>query len=867
MKARIWCVGSWILPFALAWTCLACATVPNRPSGAELEIRWELLRIDPVQIRAHSELTIVNRSTATLNRNWAIYFNFARRVIPESVSREAVIERINGDFQRLTPSDSFESLPPNGEMVIRFESGHWITNLSDAPAGFYIVFETEGREMAPEIIDAVSYLPIQRPEQTLRSEADRIEVPTAESRFRANEAVHLLAPEDAPRVIPTPLSEVYGSGSVEIDPSWRIHYSNGLEREAQFLQAALDPLLAARLTLAESGEGGPEVMLLRIGAVSGISGSSGEAYRLEASRNQGIAITANDSAGAFYGIQTLRALLPADAYGRSSGPLPVPEVEIVDAPRFPYRGLHLDVARNFHGVELVGKLLDVMAFYKLNRFHFHITEDEGWRIEIGPLPELTEIGGRRGHTLTDEEYLMPSYGSGPFPGAPPGSGHYTRSEFTQILQLAHSRHIKVIPEIDIPGHARAAIKAMDARHRKLSEEGRVEDAERFLLRDPHDESEYSSVQGWNDNVINVCRESTYRFLETVVDELIEIYQEAGVPLQVVHIGGDEVPEGVWERSPACRSLIDREPDLNGTGDLFGYFLGRTGRILSERNLVLAGWEEVALMHPPDQPQASIPNPSFVKEGFRPHVWNSIWGWGGEENAYRLANAGYPVVICNASNFYFDLAYNRDPEEIGYDWAGFVDNRKPWEFSPFNLYASARYNVLGNPISPDTYANAANLTDAGRGNILGLQGQLWGENAKTPERVEYMALPRMLGLAERAWAPAPDWELVADRERRDALQQPDWNRFANAVGQRDLPRLDHLAGGFQYRLPLPGAVVEEGVLRANVEFPGLQIRYTTDGTEPTIDSPLYAAPVRVEGVVRLKTFDTRGRGSRTAIVTP
>ncbi|HUG43770.1 MAG TPA: family 20 glycosylhydrolase, partial [Acidobacteriota bacterium] len=550
-----------------------------------------------------------------------------------------------------------------------------------------------------------------------------------------------------------------------------------------------------------------------------------------------------------------------------SASIRVPEVRIVDAPRFPYRGLHLDVGRNFQGVELVGKMLDVMAFYKLNRFHFHITEDEGWRIEIGPLPELTEIGGRRGHTLTDEEHLMPSYGSGPFPGAPPGSGHYSRSEFIHILQLAHNRHIKVIPEIDVPGHARAAIKAMDARHRRLSAEGRGEEAERFLLRDLQDESEYRSVQGWDDNVINVCRESTFRFLETVVDDLAAMYQEAGVPLQVVHVGGDEVPEGVWESSPACQSLIEREPDLTGTEDLFHYFLRRMGRILSERNLVLAGWEEVALMHLPDQPHASVPNPEFVKEGFRPYVWNSIWGWGGEENAYRLANAGFPVVICNASNFYFDLAYNRDPVEFGYDWAGFVDNRKPWEFSPFNLYARARFNVLGNPIHPEAYAQSSPLTDAGRSNILGLQGQLWGENAKNPERVEYGALPRMLGLAERAWAQMPDWELVADREPRDALQHAEWNRFANAVGQRELPRLDHLAGGFQYRLPLPGAVVVDGALQANVEFPGLRIRYTTDGTEPTIDAPLYAAPVQVEGEVRLKSFDTRGRGSRTVIVSP
>ena len=236
--------------------------------------------------------------------------------------------------------------------------------------------------------------------------------------------------------------------------------------------------------------------------------------------------------------------------------LAIDAVEIEDAPRFGYRGLMLDVGRNFHSKETVKKLLELMAFYKLNRFHWHLSDDEGWRIEIKALPELTAIGSRRGHTKDESDRLVPSLGSGPSAEATGsgGTGFYSQDDFIEVLRFANERHIEVIPEFDVPGHSRAAVIAMAARARRLIEEGKPEAAGEFLLTDPGDKSKYESVQMWHGNVLDVGRDATYRFVNEVIGELADMYRRAGVPLTTIHLGGDEVPEGAWLASPACEGI-------------------------------------------------------------------------------------------------------------------------------------------------------------------------------------------------------------------------------------------------------------------------------------------------------------------------
>jgi hexosaminidase len=525
--------------------------------------------------------------------------------------------------------------------------------------------------------------------------------------------------------------------------------------------------------------------------------------------------------------------------------------------------MHLDVARNFQSKATVLKFLDLMAFYKLNRFHFHLSDDEGWRIEIQRLPELTEIGGRRGHTLDQSDRLIPTHGSGPFPDRSPGSGFYTRADFVEILQYARDRHIEVIPELDFPGHAHSAIQSMEVRYRRLSELGDEQAASEFRLIDPEDRSEHRSVQGWGRNVINVCQDSTYHFLEPAVADLVDTYHSAGLKLKTLHVGGDEVPQGVWERSPACEELYLNNEAVAEPEDLPDYFLSRSHEILSRHGLVTAGWEEIALTRSKVDGRVAVgPNPRFVSSGFLPYFWNSVPTWGGEENGYRLANAGYDVVLCNASNLYFDLAYNKDPEENGLHWAGFVDTRKAWDFVPLDVYQSNDHDVMGNPLTSANSSFTA-LTEAGRSHVLGIQGQLWGESLNSPARLEFMAFPKLLALAERAWSAEPAWAREPSAARRLDSKEADWNRFANELGQVQLPRLDYLAGGVGYRIPPPGARIRNGLLEANIDFPGLTIRYTTDGSEPSPASPEYREPVSVSGLdsVRVRAFDRLGRGSR------
>lgn len=548
----------------------------------------------------------------------------------------------------------------------------------------------------------------------------------------------------------------------------------------------------------------------------------------------------------------------------------LPTGRVADAPRFGYRGMMLDVARHFASKETVMRLLDCMALYKLNRFHFHLTDDEGWRFAVPELPELTEIGARRGIPSEGRACLPPSFGSGADVQRSAGTGHYSADDFIAILRYAHARHIEVIPEFNLPGHARAALVAMRARHDRLRAAGDIEGAERYLLDDAGDKSNYESVQLWHDNVICLALPSVDRFIDTVVTELVALYRAADVPLRMVHMGGDEVPAGAWLRSPRCRALM-AERGWTSIGSLRADFVGRCRDILARHSLVFAGWEETVLEHARvDGRERLMPNPRFAASRFHVYAWNNAWGWGQEDCAYRLANAGYDVVLANCANLYFDLAQAKDPEEPGYYWAGFVSARDAFTFCPLDSGATASTEPMGRAVSAQTLADMAHLDAAGVSRIAGIQGQLWGENSRTRERIEYLAAPRLIALAERAWASDPGWDAIGDGRLRAERIERDWNEFANRLGQRDLARLDAAPLAYGYRLPPPGAVVADDMFRANVALPGLALHYTVDGSEPTARSARYDGPVPIAPAVaafRIATFDTRGRKSRTVTLDP
>jgi len=840
---------------------------PAPVSADELELRWEHLGNTPEGYQARFVLTNEGDHPFPAE-GWTLYFNQIGGSLSDEVQPDAArVSRVSGYLLQLQPAADMQPVAPGDSISFTYGGGGSIIKEATAPDGPYIVYE--GQE--PQVINDFRIAPFTRPDQINRGAGDQVPIPTPQQVYADNAQLTKLDAATLTPIVPTPVSYTKTDGSTAIDAQTTIYFQNGLKEEAGFLASRLQDILGIQVSTRGGESSGANSIALRRGEVQ-VDGQTheggSEAYTLNIGENQGMVIIGADDAGVFYGIQTLLGLIPPGTYANPQTPVEIQGAAIADVPRFGYRGMHLDVSRNFHSKESVLKLLDLMAFYKLNKFHFHLTDDEGWRLEIPDLPELTEVGARRGHTLDEEDYLLSAYGSGPDPDATEsyGNGYYSREDYIEILEHATARHIEVIPEIDMPGHARAAILAMKARMRRLQNEGRTQEAMDYILHDPQDSSEYMSVQNYDDNVICVCQESTYRFLSTVVRNILGMYKDAAAPLSALHIGGDEVPAGVWEDSPKCRELIEQNPEIENVVDLNYYFVRRFDEILDRYDLKTAGWEEIALERvQTDQGMRYEPHPEFVDDDFIPYVWNNLGG--NLDLANRLANAGYPVVLCNVTNFYFDLAYNKDPQEPGLTWGGFIDTRKPFEFTPEDIFRSTYQDPMGNPYNPaQLYEQFETMSPAGRRNILGLQGELWSETIKGQEMLEYYAFPKILGLSERAWAPQPEWARIDDAEERMAALDEDWNRFANRLGHYELPRLDELFDGVGYRLPPPGAVIENGQLKANTAFPGLTIRYTTDGLEPTAGSPLYEGPVEVSGTVKLATFATDDRKSRTVTVT-
>jgi hexosaminidase len=306
--------------------------------------------------------------------------------------------------------------------------------------------------------------------------------------------------------------------------------------------------------------------------------------------------------------------------------------------------------------------------------------------------------------------------------------------------------------------------------------------------------------------------------------------------------------------------------LTNVDDLWFVFYGRVEQILKAQGLVPSGWEEIAVRKTSrDGRPATIVNPGFAERGWRAYVWNNVPGWGAEDLAYRLANGGYDVVLSPVTNYYFDLAWNQNPEETGLDWGGYIDMQKPFQFIPFDYYRNARVDARGNPLDPAVFAGKDRLTDYGRAHIVGIQGNLWSETLGGDGRLDYMTVPKLFGLAERAWAPDPDWAKETDPARSDALYREAWSRLVNVVGKRELPRLDREVPGLDYRIPTPGLKADGVVVYCNVELPGFTLRYTTDGSEPTVRSAEVRGPIPLRGTVRVAAFNATGRRGHTAVM--
>jgi len=468
-------------------------------------------------------------------------------------------------------------------------------------------------------------------------------------------------------------------------------------------------------------------------------------------------------------------------------------------------------------------------------------------------PELTTVGARRGHPGVAGEHLPPAYGSGPDVDNAFGSGYYRRADYIEILRYAAALHIEVIPEIEMPGHARAAVMAMAVRARKYADAGRP-GADEYLLNDRADRSVYQSAQRYSDNVMNPGLASTYAFVAHVIAEVAAMHRAAGVSLRTIHVGGDELPAGAWERSPACAELMGRE-HLVSRAEVWEYFYTRVEHLLRRQGLSTSGWEELGtLQQPRDGVEQASPNPRLLGRGYMLYVWRNIEG--SEDLAYKLANAGYDTVLAPATRVYLDLTPYPDPNEAGQNWAGHVDLDTVFDFIPFDDNRVA-------PDNPTRLSGKKALSDSGRRHISGIEATLFGETLNDPSRLDYMLMPRLVALAERAWAPDPAWATESDPVRAAQLHAAAWSQFVSQLGLQVLPRLDTQQPGTAYRIPAPGLAIIDGAVAANQQIPGFTLRYTTDGSEPTAASPTVSAPITAAAVIRVSAFDHNGRGGHAA----
>ena len=706
---------------------------------------------------------------------------------------------------------------------------------SHVPEGTYWVETVDGKEGSPLPV-ALKALPLPSPE-SMSGYPDATKI--YESNLRLAGAPALVQSDILPSVKKVVAIE---GDNVVLEGKVALAFPENFAGEAKLLKEKLTGLYGLEVVGNASVKIVLEELLDRKEAVND------EYYTINIGDNL-IKISAATPHGIFNGTQTLLSMLK----GKQT-PYLLEAVSIRDYPDLAYRGQMIDIARNFTAPENLKKLVDIFASYKLNVLHFHFCDDEAWRLEIPGLEELTAVGSRRGHTTDESQCLYPCYDGGYDPDAKTvGNGYYSREEFIDLLKYAAERHVRIVPEIESPGHARAAIVSMKARYNKYFETDPGKATE-YILSEPEDTSRYVSVQYYTDNVMNVALPSTYRFMEKVIQELNAMYQEAGLSLSTVHLGGDEVPRGVWMGSPKCQELM-KEKGMTKAHDLSEYFITQMADVMQKNGLKFSGWQEVALGHTEEAHQQLRGQAAGV------YCWNTVPG--SDEVVYQTANNGYPVILCNVGNFYMDMAYNGHPDERGLDWGGYVDESVSFSMLPFSIYRSLRVDMAGNPIDLDNAEKGKTaLTEIGKKHIMGVQGQLFAETIRSFDGVEYLLFPKILGLAERGWNAHPVWENLSGVREQQAFNQA-LALYYEKISKSEMPYW--AKNGINFRLPQPGLLVKDGNLYANVAIDGAEVRYTTDGSEPTAQSTLWKEPVKCGSlVVKAKTF-YQGKESLTIIL--
>lgn len=553
------------------------------------------------------------------------------------------------------------------------------------------------------------------------------------------------AQESELNLIPKPQSVQMREGRFTLDENTTI------KGNAQFAIKYLQDKIknSADICIAEKQDAAENFIEININAQENIKK---EGYSLSVCPDR-ITITASDNGGAFYGVQTLLQMLPSSVYGKASGweNWTIQCSQIEDYPRFGYRGAGLDVSRTFFPLETIYNFIDWISYHKINTFHWHLTDDNGWRIEIKKYPLLTQKGAWRG----PDEVLPPAYGS----GNKRYGGFYTQEEIKKVVKYAADRNITIIPEIDMPGHSKAIIHT-------------------YPQVGCTNENKEMSVNGEVNNVWCIGNEKSYVMIENIIKELITLF-----PSKLIHIGGDEVNMDNWKNCPCCQAFMKKE-GMNEEIELLNYFVRKMEKIVNKYNRSIIGWDEII--------KGGELQPSTV-----------VYGWGSMKRGADAVRKGQPTVFLPGQYCYLDMKQSQ--YERGHNWAAIVTLDSTYKIDPIKM----------NDFTPEQEKL-----------VLGIQGNLWTELLNRPARfLEYQFFPRLCALAEAGWTNA---------------ENKDYNNFFYRLTKSHYERMQNM--GIAFRLPYPEVKYENNTLKVELPYEWAVVRYTTDGTEPSISSKIYTGDI-------------------------
>ncbi|HRD57692.1 MAG TPA: family 20 glycosylhydrolase [Ferruginibacter sp.] len=584
-------------------------------------------------------------------------------------------------------------------------------------------------------------------------------------------SMHLYAQQTV-NIIPQPVSLQLNNGSFTLNDAAVIKYSllnKDLKAAAELFAASVKAL--AGINLKHNAASSKTIEL----AIKKTEGVGDEGYLLNVSSSS-VVLSANTKTGILYGIQTLlQAMQP-----KSASSMQIPAMTVKDFPRFQYRGMHLDVGRHFYPVSFVKKYIDFLATYKFNYFHWHLTEDQGWRIEIKKYPELTSVGGYRNGTII-----------GRYPGTANTNlhygGFYTQEEVKEVVAYAAQRSITVIPEIELPGHSSAAIKAypwLSCFPNKPTDMKKNPSAFSKLMQETNGEvKEVQETWGVFDDIFCAGKESTFEFLKNVFDEVLPLF-----PSKYIHVGGDEAPKEHWKVCPACQARIKAE-GLKDEHELQNYFITRIEKYINSKGRTIIGWDEI------------------LEGGLAPNA--IVMSWRGEKGGIEAAKQNHQVIMTPSNPVYFDH-HQGDPSTEPIGIGGFNNLKKIYAYEP---------------VPKELNAQEAKY-------VLGAQANMWTEYVPTTQHVEYMVLPRMLALSEVVWSPKEirNWDSFNER------LQPHFTNF-------EKKGWNYSRGNYKVDIKTNAQNGQLFATLATEIFKG-QVVYTTDGSQPTTTSTKYNTPIPV-----------------------